>query len=372
MASATQTAKPKRSLSRERFLEFITGSWSYLFLLGIVVFFSVTGTGFFSVRNFSSVLVTSTLIMLMAVGQTYVIITAGIDLSIGWTVGLSSVMTARTMRDMVDGGSDLGVAMLAGITIGLLVSLIPGLINGVLVARVKVPPFIATLGMFGVIRGAAFLLTDGQQVVGGLSSELRAAISSIGNGSLVYYIPSRGFEWFQLPADLPREELRTVSQLLPYPVIITAIVVILFAFILARTRYGRHTYVIGGSEDAAIRAGINVKRHLLSIYVICAFTSGIAGVLHVFRFTAGAPQAGEAALLASVAAVVIGGTDLFGGEGSISGAVVGALIIAVLQTGLVILNIDPLWQFIVVGVVIIIAVLVNRVQDSLERLKVNA
>ncbi|MGB1287262.1 MAG: ABC transporter permease [Aggregatilineales bacterium] len=361
----------RRQLLNARFIEFLTQSWSYIFLLGLVIFFSVTGTGFFSIRNFSSILTTSTLIVLMSIGQTYVIITAGIDLSIGWTVGLSSVTTARVMRDMVDGGGDIGIAMAAGITAGLLIVLIPGFINGVLISKVKVPPFIATLGMFGIVRGAAFLLTDGQQVVGGLSSELREALRSIGNGSLLYHIPERGFVWFAVPEDLPREQLREVAQLLPYPVLVTLIVIIIFAFILARTRFGRHTYVIGGSEEAARRAGINVDRHLIIIYIICAFTSGLAGVLHLFRFTAGSPQAGEAALLSTVAAVVIGGTNLFGGEGNITGAVVGALIIAVLQTGLVILNIDPLWQFIVVGVVIIIAVLVNQAQEVLERLQVN-
>ncbi len=316
MSSRVEKQKPviekpaRRTLPiNPRVIEFVTGSWSYLFLIAMVIFFSVLGTGFFSIRNFSSILTTSTLIMLMAVGQTYVIITAGIDLSIGWTVGLASVTTARVMRDLVDSGTSVGMAMAIGIGAGLLVSLIPGLVNGVLVAKIKVPPFIATLGMYGIIRGAAFLLTDGQQVVGGLSSDLRSSLSTIGNGSLLFYIPGRGFEWFKLPADLPREQLRNVSQLLPYPVLITAIIVIIFAFILARTRFGRHTYVIGGSEEAARRAGINVDRHLIMIYVICAFTSGIAGVLHLFRFTAGAPQAGEAALLSSVAAVVIGGTS---------------------------------------------------------------
>jgi ribose/xylose/arabinose/galactoside ABC-type transport system permease subunit len=358
--------------TRDNLIEFIAKNWSYLFLLAMVIFFSVTGTGFFSVRNFSSVLVTSTLVMLMAIGQTYVVITAGIDLSIGWTVGLASVISARTMRDLMANGTEMLPAILIGIILGLLVSLIPGIINGILIARIKVPPFIATLGMFGIIRGAAFLLTDGQQVVGNLPSELRASLSSIGNGSLLYHIPSRGFQWFALPADLPPVELRTVSQLLPYPVLIAGLVVVIFGFILARTRFGRHTYVIGGSKEAAIRAGINVDRHLIIIYVLSAFTAGIAGVMHTFRYTAGAPSAGEAALLSSVAAVVIGGTSLFGGEGRISGAVIGALIIAVLQTGLVILNIDPLWQFIVVGVVIIIAVLVNQAQVLLERLKVNA
>jgi ribose transport system permease protein len=366
------TVKAKTSgPTRDSAIEFLARNWSYLFLLTMVIFFSVTGTGFFSARNFSSVLVTSTLVMLMAIGQTYVVITAGIDLSIGWTVGLASVISARTMRDLVNGGTEISVAIMIGVMLGLLVSLIPGIVNGILVARIKVPPFIATLGMFGIIRGAAFLLTDGQQVVGSLPSDLRSALSSLGNGSLLYYIPSRGFSLFGLPPDLPPTELRQVSQLLPYPVLVTAIVVVVFAFILGRTRFGRHTYVIGGSKEAAVRAGINVDQHLIIIYILCAFTAGIAGVLHTFRYTAGAPQAGEAALLSSVAAVVIGGTSLFGGEGKVSGAVIGALIIAVLQTGLVILNIDPLWQFIVVGVVIIIAVLVNQAQAFLERLKVN-
>jgi len=283
MAEGMAADKAKRqTLVDARFVEFLTKSWSYLFLLGLVVFFSLTGTGFFSVRNFSSILTTSTLIMLMSIGQTYVVITAGIDLSIGWTVGLSSVTTARVMRDLADSGADVEFAMLAGVLGGLAVALIPGLVNGVLVARIKVPPFIATLGMFGIVRGVAFLLTDGQQVVRGLSAELREALRTIGNGSLLFYIPDRGFEWFSLPPDLPPQQLRFVSQLLPYPVLITALVVVVFAFILARSKFGRHTYVIGGSEEAARRSGINVDRHLIIIYVICGFTAGIAGVLHLF------------------------------------------------------------------------------------------
>ena len=368
---AMKNPAQRSSLISPRTIEVLTKSWAYIFLLAIVVFFSVTGTGFFSIRNFSTILTTSTLVMLMAIGQTYVIITAGIDLSIGWTVGLSSVTTARVMRDLAAGGNDIAFAMLAGIFAGLLVALIPGFVNGILVARVKVPPFIATLGMFGIVRGAAFLLTDGQQVVRGLSAELRESLRAIGNGSLLYYLPDSGFHWFTRPPDLEPQQLRQLQQLLPYPVIITALVVIVFAFILARTKFGRHTYVIGGSEEAALRSGINVQRHLIIIYIICGLTSGIAGVLHLFRFTAGAPQAGEATLLSSVAAVVIGGTNLFGGEGDIMGAVVGSLIIAVLQTGLVILNIDSIWQFIVVGVVIIIAVLANQLQATLERLHAN-
>lgn len=359
----------KQPSTRTAALDVVAKSWAYLFLLVMVIFFSVTGTGFFSLNNFSNILVTSTLVALMAIGQTYVVVTSGIDLSIGWTVGLASVISARTMRDLVTGGMDVPPAILIGIVAALLVALIPGFINGILIARIKIPPFIATLGMFGIIRGAAFLLTDGQQVVGNLPDTLREVLRAIGNGSVAFFVPGQGIAWLQRPPDLPPEIIRGVAQLLPYPVIITAIVVVVFAFILGRTQFGRHTYAIGGNQEAALRAGINVRRHLILIYMLSAFTAGIAGVLHSFRYTAGAPQAGEAALLQSVAAVVIGGTNLFGGEGKISGAVIGALIIGVLQTGLVILNIDPLWQFIVVGVVIIVAVLVNQAQAALERLR---
>jgi len=368
---AVVSSSSKSSLSKDRVLDFVARSWAYIFLALMVIFFSITGRGFFSLANFANVLVTSTMVALMAIGQTYVVITAGIDLSIGWTVGLASVICARVMRDAVNGGTDVGLAMLMGVGLALLVSIIPGIINGILIARIKVPPFIATLGMFGIVRGAAFLLTDGQQIIGNLPANLQESLRSIGSGSLLWYVPTQGLFVLSRPTELPPEISRGVAALLPYPVIITAIVVLIFAFVLGRTRFGRHTYAIGGNQDAAVRSGINIKKHLTLIYVLAAFTAGIAGVLHTFRFTAGAPNAAEAALLQSVAAVVIGGTNLFGGEGKISGAVIGALIINVLSNGLVILNINPLWQFVVVGVVIIVAVLVNQAQAALERLRTN-
>ncbi len=370
--AATTAPAPSRSAATSPIVDFVARAWAYLFLLGMVIFFSLTGPGFFSVQNFSNILVTSTLVALMAIGQTYVVITSGIDLSIAWTVGLAAVVSARTMRDLNNGGMPVAPAMAIGVLVGLVVVLIPGFINGLLIGRVKIPPFIATLGMYGIVRGVAFLLTDGQQVVGQLPDAVRDVLRAIGSGSLVYWIPEQGIAWFARPDDLPPAIIRGVAPLLPYPVIITAVVVVIFAFILGRTQFGRHTYAIGGNEDAAMRAGINVKNHIVWIYVLSSFTAGIAGVLYLFRFTSGAPQAGEAALLQSVAAVVIGGTSLFGGEGKISGAVIGALIIGVLQTGLVILNVDAVWQFIVVGIVIIVAVLVNQLQAYLERLKANA
>ncbi|MEZ4670039.1 MAG: ABC transporter permease [Anaerolineae bacterium] len=372
MAVSSASAAGKPNALRNQVLDFIVRNWSYIFLLLMIIVFSVTGRGFLTLANFSNVLVTSTMVALMAIGQTYVVVTAGIDLSIGWTVGLASVICARSMRDMVNGGMDVGLAMIIGVVLALLVSLIPGFINGVLIARIKVPPFIATLGMFGIVRGAAFLLTDGQQIIGNLPTNLQDSLRSIGSGSLLWYIPEQALTLFNRPNDLPPAISRNVAGLLPYPVLITAGVVIVFGFIMARMRFGRHTYAIGGNQDASLRAGISLRRHLIWIYVISAFTAGIAGVLHTFRFTAGAPNAAEAALLQSVAAVVIGGTNLFGGEGTIRGAVIGALIINVLSNGLVIVNVNPLWQFIVVGVVIIVAVLVNQAQAALERLRTNA
>lgn len=367
------TTSPESTFSSEqaRLINWLTRIWPWLFLTGLIVFFTVAGgireVNFLSIRNFSSILVTSTLIMLLAVGQTFVIITAGIDLSIGWTTGLASVVCALVVKALgAEPGTEV-IALVGGVVVGLAASLVPGVVNGVLVARINVPPFIATLGMFGIVRGAAFLLTTGKNVVGDLPANARELLRSIGNGSLVYDVPGRGLVFFEQPPDLTPEQLRGLDKLAPYPVLITVAVVIVFAFVLARTVFGRHTYAIGGSKEAALRSGINVTRHLIVIYVLSSLTAGIAGVLHVFRYTAGAPNAGEAQLLDSVAAVVIGGTDLFGGKGSIIGSVVGALIIAVLQTGLVMLNVDSLWRFIVVGCVIIVAVLVNQLQERLEK-----
>ncbi|GAB4510992.1 MAG: ABC transporter permease [Anaerolineae bacterium] len=366
--AATALEKPRRpTLSTgERALQILISLWSWVFLLLLVIIFTALDPVFFSVRSIGNVLVSSTLVLLMAVGQTYVIITSGIDLSVGWTVGLSSVIAATTMRDLGESGMESGLAITLGVLAGLAVSLIPGFINGLLITKIRIPPFIATIGMFGIVRGAAFLLTDGMNVVGNIPANVRESLRGIGNGSLLYNIPDMGLVFFSQPADLTREQLRGLERLLPYPVLITALVVVVFAFVLGRTRFGRHTYAIGDNAEAARRAGINVDRHLIYIYMLAAFTAGVAGVLHVFRFTAGAPNVGEAALLDSVAAVVIGGTSLFGGEGKLSGTVVGALIIGVLQTGLVILAVDALWQFIIVGVIIIMAVLVNQLKDNLE------
>ena len=154
-----------------------------------------------------------------------------------------------------------------------------------------------------------------------------------------------------------------MDRILPYPVILTAVVVAIAIFLLRKTQFGRHTYAIGGNMEAAIRTGIPVDRHIIKLYMLSAVTAGIAGFLSTLRFTAGSAVIGDPLLLSSIAAVIIGGVSLFGGAGSVVGTVIGALIIAVLTTGLVMLNVQAFWQFIVVGVVVIVAVLIDQSRD---------
>ena len=259
----------------------------------------------------------------------FVIISGGIDLSLGFIMGLAAVVAAHVINYATP-GMGAPVAILFGFLVAILVAGIPGLINGLLVSRLRVPPFIGTLGMFGVARGVAFLLAGGTTVP--VKNQLFAAI---GNGRFIG---------------------------VPYIVWITAVFVLVMHYLLSQTRFGQHNYAIGANPQAARRAGIDIKFHLLRLYILSACCAGLAGVLYSARFNAGAAQAGEPLLLDSVAAVVIGGASLFGGSGTILGTVAGAFVIAVIQYGLVFVNVEPFWQFISVGVVIIISVLIDQAQ----------
>jgi ribose transport system permease protein len=220
--------------------------------------------------------------------------------------------------------------MCAGILAAVAAAAVPGLVNGLLISRLRIPPFIGTLGMFGVARGAAFLLAGGTTVP--VKNEVFAAL---GNGRVFG---------------------------LPYLAIVAAVFVLVMHYLLSQTRFGQHNYAIGANVQAARRAGIDVRGHTLRLYVLSAVCAGLGGALYAARFTAGAAQAGEPLLLDCIAAVVIGGASLFGGSGTIFGTVAGALVIAVIQYGLVFINVEPFWQFIAVGVVIIISVLIDQAQ----------
>jgi ribose transport system permease protein len=234
-----------------------------------------------------------------------------------------------------------------------------GFVNGVIIAKLKVPAFIVTLGTSFIVRGVAYLMSENTTVIG-----LPAGIRAYGNDALIYYISGEGggLYFLQRP-EVSGELLRRMDIILPYPVVVTAFVVAWAIFLLHKTQFGRHTYAIGGSMDAAVRSGIPVDRHVILLYVLSAATSGVAGFLSTLRFTAGSAVIGDPLLLSSIAAVIIGGVSMFGGAGTVIGTVIGALIIAVLTTGLVMLNVDAFWQFIVVGTVVIVAVLIDQSRD---------
>lgn len=309
---------------------------AWLFLVALVIGFelwarlSFGGTFILNPFNLQSIGIFAVAPLLLATGQTFVIISGGIDLSLGFIMGLAAVVAAHVINwASPQIGMPMGV--LLGTLVAVLVAGLPGLVNGLLVSRLRVPPFIGTLGMFGVARGVAFLLAGGTVV----PMQGNSVFAALGNGRFLN---------------------------VPWIVWITALFVLLMHYLLSQTRFGLHNYAIGANPQAARRAGIDIKGHLLRLYVLSAVCAGLAGVLYSARFNAGAAQAGEPLLLDCVAAVVIGGASLFGGSGTILGTVAGSFVIAVIQYGLVFMNIQPFWQFISVGVVIIISVLIDQAQ----------
>jgi len=315
----------------------LLSAWSWLFLVGILAFFEIyarleTGQTFlFRVYNIQSIAIAASQILLLALGLTLVVVAGHIDLSIGFTTGLSAVVMALVIKAM---GPDTGwgVVLLA-IAVGLFAAVVVGLVNGWLVAMLDVPSFIGTLGTYGIARGAALI------VAGGATVSIRSdAARTIGNGDIL------GF---------------------PVPVVLAAVLALVCHYILAYTKFGVHTYALGANRASVERAGVNVKRHLIWLFVISAITAGVGGLVYTGRFSAGAANAGEPILLYAVAAVFIGGASLTGGQGTVVGTIIGAFIIAVIQFGLVFSGLPPYWQFVAVGLVIIVAVLVDQSRDKL-------
>lgn len=350
----------------QRAILFLSRIWAWLFLALLILFFVVavpltTGgsVNFLTIRNSQNILVAIIPVLLLGLGQTFVIIAAGIDLSVGWVMSLASVLSALALRAAFNGGVPLFPSVLIGLVAAVGGAAAVGLVNGVIIAKLKVPAFIVTLGASFIVRGIAYLMSENTTVIG-----LPAGVRAYGNDALLYYIPGEGGGLYFLERpEVKGELLRHMDAILPYPVIVTAFVVAWAIFLLHRTQFGRHVYAIGGSRDAAVRSGIPVDRRVIAIYILSAATSGIAGFLSTLRFTAGSAVIGDPLLLSSIAAVIIGGVSLFGGAGTVIGTVIGALIIAVLTTGLVMLNVEAFWQFIVVGTVVIVAVLIDQSRD---------
>jgi len=351
---------PATNRSRTALLAAVRRIWPWVFLLILFIFFTFTSkamndVNFLTPRSIQGILIFTTQILLIGLGETFVIITAGIDLSLGWILGLSAVCAALAMKYLYAMDMPPFLTISAGLIVAMLTGAIPGFFNGLLVAKIKVPPFITTLGMGGIARGAAFLISGGYPV-----ADQPPYLGPLGNGYVFYYWPGHGISLFGLHSAVTPGDRSDVIALLPNVVVVTIIAVAISWFILAKTQFGRHVYAIGGNFDAALRAGIPVRRRLIWVYTLAGILAGLAGALWTARFTSGAGNAGEQTLLTAIAAVVIGGASLFGGEGTITGTIIGSLIVATISFGLVILGVLPFWQFVAVGAVVILAVIVDQ------------
>lgn len=289
-----------------------------LILLCLIITF-VTPS-FLTVANITNVFTQVSVNAIIAVGMTFVILTGGIDLSVGSTLAISGAIAASVIKST----GNVFLAIIAASIVGILV----GFVNGFLIAKGKLQAFIATLATMTIFRGLTLVFTNGTPI-----SKLPESFLNIGNAKL-------GF--------------------IPIPVLITVVVAAISIYVLSQTRFGRYLYALGGNEESAKLSGINTDRIKMLTYVVSGFVSAIAGVIITSRIGSASPNAGTGFELDAIAAVVIGGTSLSGGEGKISGTIIGALIIGILNNGLNLMNVSPFYQSIVKGLVILIAVLLDK------------
>ena len=331
---------------------FLARRWALLFLALELAVFSVAGRGFLSLNGIQIVLFYGTSLLLLATAETFVIVTGGIDLSVGYLMGFATIVSAKLCAALFRAGLSPALSILLAMVGTLGIGLVPGLLSGLLVGRLKVPAFLATFATGGIVYGISALL------IGGVAAkEVPLLANAIGNSYLLYWAPGRGLSLFSRP-----EVARGVHVLefVPSMVVLTAVFVGIGAWLLRRTRFGRHAYAIGGNLDAATRAGINPGRHLAAVYMISALFASLSGVIYMLEYVTGKADAGVSFLLDAIVAVVIGGASLYGGIGTVGGTVLGALILAVLETGLRMAGVQTFDKFIAVGLILILAVLIDR------------
>jgi len=297
-----------------------------LVLLCMVVFMAVTSDVFLTWPNITSILQQTAIKGILAVGMTLVIIAGGIDLSVGSTVALSALISANTM---VKYGSK---AIWLAIIIALVVGAICGLINGFLISVFKVQPFLITMGTMNIYRGVQYTISNAR-VVRGLPGEFTSFMNS-------------------------------TNSKLPIPVIILLAVAVIIALFAKYTKYGRYIFAIGGNEEAARLSGVNVKMIRMLTYILVGVICGIGAIVYLGRLASVDANAGTGYELDAIAAAAIGGASLNGGKGNVIGTILGALILCVLANGLTLLNIQSFYQVIATGVIIIIAVLIDKISDK--------
>lgn len=319
--SSEINAKQKSSWL-ERITAVLNSNSALVGLVLLVVALSFASSNFLTTRNIINVGVQASVIAILAFGMTFVIITGGIDLSVGSIAALTAIVTAILATTM---GINPVLAFLAGLIAGSLA----GAANGVMVAYLRIPAFIATLAMLSVARGLTLVASDGTPVK---------------TPSMVTFLGSDLFGW------------------LPVPIIVMAVMGVIAAVILNRTLLGRSMYAIGGNEEAARLSGLNVRGTLMWVYILSGLFAGVAGLVLSGRLSSAGPQAASGFELDAIAAVVIGGASLSGGVGKIFGTLLGALVLAVIRNGLNLLNVNPFWQTVAIGVVIALAVVIDTLR----------
>lgn len=317
---ATDTLRSGTSAGGLRRLLLDNGALTALIVL--VVAMSALSGDFLTTDNLLNVGVQAAVTAILAFGVTFVIVSAGIDLSVGSVAALSATVLAWS-------ATSHGVPVFIAVVLAVVTGIAAGLVNGFLIAYGKLPPFIATLAMLSVARGLSLVISEGSPIA------FPDSVSHLGD---------------------------TLGGWLPVPVLVMVVMGLLAAFVLGRTYIGRSMYAIGGNEEAARLSGLRVKKQKLAIYAFSGVFAAVAGVVLAARLSSAQPQAADGYELDAIAAVVIGGASLAGGTGKASGTLIGALILAVLRNGLNLLNVSAFWQQVVIGVVIALAVLLDTVR----------
>ena len=314
-------------------LLFVQSFWVLIIIVLIGILFTIitpSGT-FLSAFNLRSLLIDGASLVILTVGATFVLISAGIDLSVGSVLVLTTVLTLKLVLAIQ---SAIGVwpALLCGVLFAIVFGTIMGVVNGFLITKLRIPSFVATLGTMGAALGLARLISGGTNVPG-VPRELMSFMGSSPFG-------------------------------VPMPVLIAAVVVIIGAIVLGRTKFGRYTYAIGSNVESARRVGILVDRQAISIYALMGTIAGVVAIMDLGRFGVASINAHTTSSLQAIAGAVIGGASLFGGRGTIFGAVLGAMIPALLRNGFIILGLEPYWQEVAVGVVLLAAVYFDQWRRS--------
>jgi ribose transport system permease protein len=308
-------------------------------LLTLVIAFSLTSSSFFTVGNAMTVSLQVTSIAYLGIGATFVILTGGIDLSVGSILALAGVAAALCVK----AGMPVPLAMTVGIAVGALC----GAVNGFCITVLKLPPFIATLGMMLVARGIALQMTGARAVSG-----LGEAFGELGNGALwrVVRIDAQGFPDVVFPG-------------IPYPVLLMVVLAIAGTVLLTRTTLGRHVHAVGSNAEAARLSGVNVGGVVRFAYVVSGALAGLAGCVLMSRLVTAQPNEGVMYELDAIASAVIGGTSLIGGIGTISGTVIGSFVIGILRNGLNMNGVSAFTQQIIIGLVILLTVWIDQMRN---------